>query len=102
MILMLWSCTYSVHIATRPTPALISLPDGTRIVSPADTRLKWSPLKRQTLTVSAQGHRPITVNIRDLRLRSGRALSGQKGDLELILVPQHGSSGTWTEDDVKR
>lgn len=100
MLLLLFACTYTVHLSSRPTPAIVQLPDGRRVTTPTDVKLRWKPLKRETAIVSASGYRPLEVELWKLRLRSGRALSGERGDLTLLLIPDHGPAGTWSPADV--
>lgn len=100
LLALLAACTYTVHLASRPTPAIVQLPDGRRVTTPSDVKLRWRPLVREKATISAAGYRPLEVDLWKLRLRSGRALSGQRGELLLLLVPTHGPSGTWSAEDV--
>ncbi|MCA9569773.1 MAG: hypothetical protein KC656_18140 [Myxococcales bacterium] len=100
MIALLLGCTYTVHLASRPSPALVQLPDGRRITTPDDVKIRWRPFSKATATVTASGYRPLEIELRDLRLRSGRAFSGQVGELTILLVPTHGPTGTWAAEDV--
>lgn len=102
LLLALVGCTYSVHLASRPSPAVVQLPDGRRVTTPDEIRLRWRPFRKQVATVTALGYRPLEVDLSRLRLRSGRAFSGQAGEVEVLLVPDHGPTGTWTVEDVPR
>jgi hypothetical protein len=114
MIALLFAaCAYHVAIESQPTSALVQLPDGAVAVTPAWVELRWAPLKKQTVTVTARGYRPVTLDVtrRPLRFawfeeppatvpvfRMDR--TGGPPRIEVVLVPEHGGAGTWTEGDV--
>lgn len=99
-MLVLWmsACLYSVHIDSRPRPAVIALPDGRRVTTPTDVSVRWSPLRKTYLKASAVGYRPRVIRMGELR--SLRALGGRSIELEVLLVPVHGAAGTWSAEDV--
>ena len=110
-VLLLQGCAYKVAISSVPAGAEVLLPDGSTITTPGETVLRWAPFNKQSVTVLAAGYRPITVDLRRSELRAGRiardsllrpaTLAGApRGYLSVILVPEHGAVGTWTEDEV--
>ncbi len=101
-LLVLLGCTYTLRVVSEPSPALVQLQDGRRISTPGEVKLRWRPLRRTTATVTAAGYRPLEVALHRLRLRSGRAFSGQRGEVLVVLVPEHGPVGTWSADEVPR
>lgn len=104
-------CAYRVTIASAPAGAQLTLPDGSTPSTPAETTLRWRLFGRQLVTATAPGYRPLTVDLRrsevrwlhyprDTVLRPNRLTGAPRGHVELILVPDHGPTGTWTADDV--
>ncbi len=96
--LLLTGCLYTVRIESRPSPAVVQMPDGSRVTTPAQVQLRWRPLTKRVATATANGYRPYDIELR--RLRNHRALWGQPVDVEVMLIPAHGATGTWTVEDV--
>lgn len=111
LVLALLGCAYKVTLASIPTPATITLPDGSSVLTPATVRLRWAPFGHQRVTVESPDHRPLTVDLRDREIRlwhligtsvwrPGTLAGAPRGQIRFVLVPVHGPSGTWTEDEV--
>ncbi len=99
-------CAYRVALQSQPEPVLVELPDGSRVSTSDVAQLKWAPFNHQRVRVTATGYRPLEIDLRarDIRLRRllGRPFKRVKGEVEFILVPTHGPSGTWSEADVRQ
>ncbi|MEZ4317298.1 MAG: hypothetical protein R3F61_07330 [Myxococcota bacterium] len=97
-------CAYTLAMESRPEPALVELPNGTRISTPDEARVRWAPFNKQEVTVTAAGYRPLTLDLRQDHVRFGRLwkrpFRRAKGEVEFLLVPTHGTTGTWGEADV--
>lgn len=97
-------CRYRVQVDVKPSPAVLELPDGRQAIAPGVIDVRWAPWNRQILRASAVGHRPVVVDLRKEEVRFGRFIRrgfrSPRGRVELILVPEHGPTGTWTQDDV--
>lgn len=97
-------CAYRVELRSLPEPVLVELPDGSRVSTPSEARFVWAPFNHQRVRVTASGYRPLEVDLRkhDVRLKRllGRPFKRVKGEVEFVLVPTHGPTGTWTEEDV--
>lgn len=64
--------------------------------SPGQVRVRWIPFVHPKVLVIAPGYRRMTIP-----LKVGMsALWGRPRAIELVLIPNHGPSGTWTEEDV--
>jgi hypothetical protein len=111
LALLLPGCAYRVTLASRPSAVTVALPDGSRVTTPAEVRLRWVPFGHQRVTATADGYRPLTVDLRRDEIRWSRfvigtiahpsVLSGKpRGEVELVLIPEHGPVGSWTEDDI--
>lgn len=102
--LLLCGCAYRVRLLSTPPGALVELPSGRQVITPADVRLQWAPYNHQVLKVTARGHRPFEVDLRDTEVKFGRYLfrgfKRPRGEVELVLVPTHGPAGTWTPSEV--
>ncbi len=81
-------CAFHSTIQSTPAGAQLTLPDGTTATTPAEVRLKWGPFTRRRVTATAVGYRTVTIDLRKAR------------EIELVLVPEHDSVGTWTQDEV--
>lgn len=104
--LALAACAYTVTITSSPMPAQVLLPDGRTVVTPAQVELP--PLRAWPVVVSAPGHRPVTADVRRAigpgRVlatapwhRSGWKAGTPRGEIRVVLVSEHGPSGTWSE-----
>jgi hypothetical protein len=109
--LLLLGCPYRVTLTSDPTPAQLVLPDGSAAVTPLEAKLRWAPFSKQEVVATAPGYRPLTVDLRDHEIRLWRLVGttlfrpatiggAPRGEVELVLVPDHGPAGTWTEDQV--
>jgi len=107
----LMGCSYRVRLRSDPQPVEATLPSGRVVLTPSVVRLKWTPFGRQWVTFSAPGYRPLTLDLRkrEVRLlrmsgqavRHPRTLLGEvRGDVFVLLVPEHGPAGTWTADEL--
>jgi hypothetical protein len=95
-----------------PVSATVELPNDTKVITPAEVTLRYVPFGNQTIRVSANGYRTIEANLRKDEIRSVRYLGtavrgarrygdkGSRGEVRYLLVPEHGPSGTWSEEDV--
>ena len=108
---MLAGCAYRVTITSTPTPAEVVLPDGRTIVTPRTVKLRWVPFGQQRVTAYVPGHRPLEVDLRRTEIRwwryvaqtfaRPRTLGGaSRGEVRLVLVPDHGPAGTWTAEEI--
>lgn len=99
-------CSYTLAVESLPQPALVQLPDGTRVTTPGEAQVRWAPFNRQVVTVTATGYRPLVLDLRDRHVRWFRYIRRPFGpvrsEVEFVLVPTHGSTGTWSENDVPR
>lgn len=104
-------CAYRVSLASLPSGAQVTLPDGSTIATPSETTLRWKPFSKQEITVRAVGYRPLTIDLRRSEVRLSRYIRDAlfrprtwrgepRGEIELVLVPEHGGAGTWTADEV--
>ena len=105
------ACMHKVQIESDPPGAVVRL-DGDRVATaPATFKIRWSPFRRYKLLVKLPGYRPVSVRLRDdirlwrypLRIlfRPIRTLKGTPHThLRIVMVPEHGRSGTWTPADV--
>lgn len=64
--------------------------------SPGEVRVRWTPFGHPKVLVIAPGYRRMTI---PLKVGMG-ALWGRPRAIELVLIPNHGPSGTWTEEEV--
>jgi hypothetical protein len=105
MILWLTGCVYRVALTSVPMPAQVTLPSGEMVVTPVEVDLRWAPLRPQVLTVSAPGHRSVTVDLHRDEVRFGRLVAttlfrsstwsgAPRGEVRVVLVPEHGPAGT--------
>ena len=102
--ILLCGCAYRVRLLSTPPGALVTLPSGRQVTTPADVRLEWAPYSQQVIEVTARGYRPMTLDLRETEVKFGRYLlrgfKRPRGEVELVLVPAHGPSGTWTPNEV--
>lgn len=114
--LLLWlalqGCTYHVRVESRPIGAVLWLEDGSSVVLPQDVDLPWRPFKPPKARVTFPGYRTLETRFTRRLVKGSEYLSdpfvaqdeafGDKPRrvLEVVLVPEHGPAGTWTEDEV--
>ena len=110
-LLGLMGCSYRVRLRSDPQPVEATLPSGRVVLTPSVVRLKWTPFGRQWVTFRAPGYRPLTIDLRRREVRllrmTGQAvrhpktlLGDVRGDVFVVLVPEHGPAGSWTSEDV--
>lgn len=106
---LLSACALRVQVATVPEGALLWLPDGQAVTAPAVARLPLG-LGDQPVTADLAGYRPLTLDLRGRGLQRLDLVEGLWHPLRglrkapsrrvtLVLVPEHGTSGTWTPED---
>lgn len=106
------ACTPRVLVTSDPVGAEVRMNRVVAGTTPVELELPVNPLRRPTARVSFPGHRAVTLEVgRDRRaarrlwylltFRWRRAFClVPTASHEVILVPQHGGAGTWTEEDV--
>lgn len=105
-------CGYRLTLNSQPAGAQLLLPDGEVLTTPTETTLRWRPFDRQRVVASAPGYRTLTVDLRRTEVRWGRYLrdaifrpktwrGAARGEIELILIPEHDPAGTWTADEIR-
>ncbi len=109
---LLTGCAYKVALTTTPTTAVVKLPgEQGSVVTPAEVVFRYAPFHKQVITATADGYRPLEVDLRAHEIRASRYLTDTlyrpatlfgrpRGEIRLILVPEHGPMGTWTIDDI--
>lgn len=104
-LLALVGCAYRVNLVSTPPGALVELPTGRQVTTPAVVRLRWAPFNEAVVRASARGYRPLEVDLRDTEVKAGRflfrAFKRPRGEVELVLVPSHGPTGTWLPGEVE-
>ena len=111
---LLWcgsGCAYKMKLASSPAGAEVTLPSGETVVTPTVVKLRWAPFGKQMVIARAAGFRPLEVDLRREEIRASHYfrdalfrpktwLGAPRGEVSLILVPEHGPVGTWTPEDV--
>ena len=111
LLLLVSGCAYRVTLTSNPAPANVELPNGDRVSTPAEVRFRYVPFGHQRIVASARGYREGELDLRKTEIRSWRLLFGgfshpavfggaPRGEVEILLVPDHGPVGSWTEEDV--
>ena len=108
-LVWLWLCGCPVRVAldSHPAGAVVELPSGKVVSTPAIVHITWVPLIRQPLTVRAPGYRDLGVGLKSNGVSTRRVVSGvlhpfawartdPRYALDFVLVPEHGASGEWT------
>lgn len=111
-------CLYRVTVDSQPVPVTVVLPPGAsaigggeRVSTPAEVDFRWVPFGHQRIVASANGYRTFEVDLRRNVIRWRRIVfrtiarpslrdGESRGEVQLLLVPEHGPVGTWTEDDI--
>jgi len=104
-------CAYKVNLNTNPLAADVKLPDGTTVVTPAEIKFRYVPFGRQTIVVTAPGYRVVEMDLRRTEIKLGRYitdaifkprtwLGDARGQVHVVLVPNHGPVGTWDPAEV--
>lgn len=90
-------CARRVIVQSDPPGATVRTKRKMLGPTPYERRVWWVPFARQEVTVAMSGYRPVTV---DLRPHLG--LVRAETVHEVVLVPQHGPSGTWLPEDAEQ
>ena len=96
--------------AVNPGVSVV-LPNGEQAILPVEYSARWAPFNAQEVTATAKGFRPLTTDLRDREIRFGRYITdtlfrpatlfgAPRGEVRLVLVPEHGPVGTWSEDEL--
>ena len=93
-LLFLCGCARQLTVSSLPEGAVLALPSGEQVTTPAEVTLQWRPLSKDRVVVTAPGYRPLELPVN--RLVLGPWFSQTREDLRLDLVPEHGPSGTWS------
>lgn len=88
---LLAGCTLRVRVTVEPANATVTLPDGTSRGLPHDVPVGPSPFRATAVQVSAPGYRSTEVRLPWHRFAVRRVRA-----VHLLLVEEHGPSGTWT------
>lgn len=109
LVFLLTGCAYKVELLSSPAGARVELPDGSQVFTPEIVSLRVAPFKKQEVTASSPGYRPLTVDLRKREMRFWRYVTdaifkpatwtgAPRGQVELQLVQQHGPVGTWSAE----
>jgi hypothetical protein len=109
--LVMSSCAYKIKLNTNPLAANVDLPNGTSVVTPAEVTLRYAPFGRQRIVVSAPGYRVVEIDLRKTEIKLVRYISDAffrprtwqgeaRGQVNIVLVPNHGPVGTWDPTEV--
>jgi hypothetical protein len=90
LVLQLGACSSTLTVYSQPTGAIVDLKDGERLVTPTSLESSVWPNRRQRVTISASGYRSLET----------RVPYGSHGEWVILLVPEHGPVGTWSEEDM--
>lgn len=104
------SCGYRLVLGSQP-PATVLLPDGSLVSTPAEVRLRYVPFGHQRVVASADGYRSCEIDLREDAIRllpmvigtlaHPATLAGRpRTEVRIVLVPEHGPSGTWTPEEI--
>ena len=104
-------CAYKMKLASNPAGAEVTLPSGETVVTPTVVKLRWAPFGKQVVIARAAGFRPLEIDLRQEEIRASHYvrdgvfrpktwLGAPRGEVSLILVPEHGPVGTWSPEDV--
>jgi len=74
--------------------------NGEQRVAPTEITLPAKLKGWHELTITAPGFRPLVVNTRSV-IKGGAGSEDDPRLLRFVLIPEHGPSGTWSEDDVR-
>lgn len=89
-------CARRVVVLSDPPGAMVRTTDEVLGPTPYERRLWWSPFGKEEVIVGMLGHRRVRLDLRD-------NLGWFRGETvhEVILVPEHGPSGTWLPEDAE-
>lgn len=57
-------CSYTVQMHAEPVPAMVTLPDGSSVLTPAEVPVRIKPFAPKQVTVRAPGYRPLELDLR--------------------------------------
>jgi hypothetical protein len=108
---ILAGCPYKVTLTAQPATAEVTLPGGDQIALPADVKARYVPFGHQRIRATADGFRDLEVDLRAEEVRLFSLVVGTlahpstlwgrpRGEVRLVLVPEHGPAGTWTPDEI--
>jgi hypothetical protein len=109
--ILLSGCAYKVTLNSNPQGAVVELPSGDAVTTPASVQLKWAPFNHQHLVVYAPGYRTMVVDLRRSEIRLSRYMTdalfrpktwsgAPRGEVDVVMIPLHGRSGTWSGDEI--
>ena len=104
-------CAYKVKLSSNPLAADVRLPDDTIVATPADVTLRYVPFGHQRIVITAPGYRVVEMDLRKTEIKLGRYitdaifrpgtwLGNSRGQVHVVLVPNHGPVGTWDPAEV--
>ena len=99
MLLLLPACAVRFAVDSVPEGALVALPGGRTVTTPDEIQLWMSPFREVIARVSAPGYRTLVVDMsrRPFRSRLSHPLRAER-EVQFVLTPDHGPSGTWTPE----
>jgi hypothetical protein len=108
---ILGGCPYKVTLTAQPPDTEVTLPDGDRIALPADVKVRYVPFGHQRIQAAADGFRTLEIDLRKEEVRLFSLIVGTlahpstlwgrpRGEVRLVLMPEHGPAGTWTPDEI--
>lgn len=105
LVLLCSGCAYKVALKSTPSAVLVELPGGAVLPTPGTYVARWAPFNSVPIRATARGYRPLEVDLRRTEVRFGRFLirgfrNQPRGEVQLIMVPEHGPVGTWIEQDL--
>lgn len=93
--LLLPGCVRRVIVESDPAGAMVRDEEQVLGPTPYERRVWWIPFAHQRVTVGMVGYRRVSVDLRrDLGLFRWQTVH------EVVLVPEHGPSGTWLPEDA--
>lgn len=84
-------CAYHVRMTVQPENASVLMPDGVTRGLPVDVPVSGNPFGAAQVQVSAPGYRTVEVSLPWHRFALRRVRQ-----VRVLLVEDHGPSGTWT------
>ena len=109
-LLSMTACRYNITLKSEAPGARVDGLKSGPAGLPTEIPLRWVPFVKRKVTVSAPNYRTVEV---DLGARTIRAADfsifnfltpwrPSSEDLDIVLVPEHGASGTWTAEDLEQ
>jgi hypothetical protein len=88
---LLAGCAYRVRMTVQPENASVLMPDGVTRGLPVDIPVPGNPFGAAEVQITAPGYRTV-----DVRLPWHRFAFRRVRQVRVLLVEDHGPSGTWT------